>query len=54
MSKLLEELQKKLDSMSQEELDAEWEDLKKLNNVGPTVEEYFNGLKKYGLLPKDF
>lgn len=54
MSKLIEELKKKLDSMTQEELDQEWEELKKYNDYGPTVEEYFEGLKKWGLLPKDF
>ena len=54
MSKLLDELETRLNSMTQEELDAEWEELKELNNIGPTVEEYFDGLKKYGLLPKDF
>lgn len=53
-SKLLKELEDHLNSMTQEELNAEWEELKELNNVGPTVEEYFEGLKKYGLLPKDF
>lgn len=54
MSKLLDELENHLNSMTQEELDAEWAELEKLNNVGPTVDEYFEGLKKYGLLPKDF
>ena len=54
MSKLLKEFKKKLDSMSKEELDKEWEKLKKYNNIGPTVDEYFDGLKKYGLIPEDF
>lgn len=54
MSKILEELKKKLDSMTQEELDAKWEKLKPYNDIGPTVDEYFEGLKKWGLLPKDF
>jgi hypothetical protein len=49
MRKWLEELEKKLNSMSQEELDAEWKELEKYNNCGPTVEEYFESLKKYGL-----
>lgn len=53
MSKLVEELKNKLDSMTQEELDEEWKKLEKWNNVGPTVEEYFEGLKKYGLYPKE-
>jgi len=54
MSDLLKRLQERLDSMTQEELDQEWEELKKYNDCGPTVEEYFENLKKYGLLPKDF
>ena len=54
MSKWLEELKDKLDSMTQEELDKKWEELKKYNDCGPTVEEYFEDLKKRDLLPKDF
>ena len=50
---IVEELRKKLESMSQEELDAEWKELEKLNCVGPTVEEYIESLKKYGLYPKE-
>jgi DNA-binding protein H-NS len=53
MSKIVEELRKKLESMSQEELDAEWEQLKHYNDCGPTVDEYFEELKKYGLYPKE-
>lgn len=49
MSKIIDELKKKLDSMSQEELDAEWKKLKKYNMMGPTVDEYIEKLKKYGL-----
>ena len=53
MSKILEELKKKLDSMTQEELNDEWEKLKHYNEIGPTVDEYFESLKKYGLYPKE-
>lgn len=53
MNKILEELEEKLNSMTQEELNAEWEELKKWNNVGPTVEEYFESLKEAGLYPKE-
>ncbi len=35
--------------MSQEELDDEWENFKKYNDVGPTINEYINELKKRGL-----
>ena len=54
MSKWFEDFKKRLESMTQEELDQEWEELKKYNDYGPTVEEYFEDLKKYGLIPKDF
>lgn len=53
MNNLLKELEDHLNSMTQEELDAEWAELEKWNNVGPTVDEYFEGLKKYGLYPKE-
>ena len=53
MNTLLKELEDHLNSMTQEELDAEWNELEKLNNVGPTVDEYFEGLKKCGLYPKE-
>ena len=49
MSKIIDELKKKLDSMSQEELDAEWKKLEKYNMMGPTVNEYIEKLKKYRL-----
>jgi len=50
---ILDEFKKRLDSMSQEELDAKWEELKKWNDIGPTIEEYIESLKKYGLYPKE-
>jgi hypothetical protein len=53
MSKILEELKKKLDSMTQEELNDELEKLKHYNDIGPIVDEYFESLKKYGLYPKE-
>ena len=52
-SKLVEELKRKLDLMSQEELEAEFKELEKLNCVGPTVEEYIELLKQSGLYPKE-
>ena len=52
MGKIVEELKKKLASMTQEELDEEWEKLKQYNEIGPTIDEYFEELKKYGLYPK--
>lgn len=52
-NKLVEELKRKLDSMSQEELEAEFKELEKLNCIGPTVEEYIESLKDAGLYPKE-
>ena len=39
--------------MSQEELDVEWKKLEKYNMMGPTIDEYIEELKKYGLYPKE-
>ena len=49
MSKWFEEFKKKINSMSKEKLDKEWEKLKKYNDVGPTIDEYIDELKKWGL-----
>lgn len=46
MSNVVERLRERLASMTEEEKQAEWEELKKWNDVGPTVEEYINGLKE--------
>ena len=51
-SKLAEELKRHLDSITPEELDAEFKEIEKLNCVGPTVEEYIESLKQSGLYPK--
>ena len=53
MGKFAESLKKKFESMTQEELDAEWEELKHWNEIGPTTDEYFESLKKAGLYPKE-
>ena len=53
MGKFTENLKKKFESMTQEELDQEWEKLKHYNEIGPSVEEYLENLKKYGLYPKE-
>lgn len=53
MGKFAEKLKKKFESMTQEELDAECEKLKHWNEIGPTVDEYFESLKKYGLYHKE-
>ena len=53
MGKFAENLKKKFDSMTQEELNNEWEKLKHYNEIGPSVEEYLENLKKAGLYPKE-
>jgi hypothetical protein len=52
-SKLVEELKRHLDSITPEELEAEWKELEKLNCVSPTVEEYIESLKQSGLYPEE-
>jgi len=49
MGKIAERLKKRLESMTQEELDAKWEEHKHYNEVGPTCGEYFENLKQLGL-----
>ena len=48
MSNLIDRLKERLNSMSQEELNEEWEKLKEYN-IGPTVDEYIDGLKTIAL-----
>ena len=53
MSKIVEQLRKHFEEATQEELDKEWEELKHWNEIGPTVDEYLENLKKYGLYPNE-
>ena len=53
MSKIGEQLRKHFEEATQEELDKEWEELKHWNEIGPTVDEYLENLKKYGLYPNE-
>ena len=53
MSKIAEQLRKHFEEATQEELDKEWEELKHWNEIGPTVDEYLENLKKYGLYPNE-
>ena len=53
MSKIVEQLRKHFEEATQEELDKEWEELKHWNEIGPTVDEYLDNLKKYGLYPNE-
>lgn len=45
---LVEELKKHLASITPEQAQKEWDELKKYN-FGPTVEEYIQNLKDWGL-----
>ena len=53
MSKIVEQLRKHFEEATQEELDKEWEELKHWNEIGPTVDEQLENLKKYGLYPNE-
>ena len=53
MSKIVEQLRKHFEEATQEELDKEWEELKHWNEIGPTVDEYLENLKKYDLYPNE-
>ena len=44
MSNIVEQLRKHLASMTEEEKQKEWDELKHWNDVGPTVEEYIHDL----------
>lgn len=48
--KISEKLKKHFENISQEELDKEWDKLKHWNEFGPTIEEYKEGLKMWGLI----
>lgn len=50
---IVEQLRKHFEEATQEELDKEWEELKHWNEIGPTVDEYLENLKKYGLYPNE-
>lgn len=50
MEPLAKRLREKLDSMSQEELDKKWEELKHWNEVGPDAREYINQQYQYQLV----
>jgi hypothetical protein len=44
---LVEELKKHLASMTHEQKQKEWDELKHWNNVGPTAKEYIENLKHF-------
>lgn len=46
MDNLIEELNRKLDSMTEEEKQKMWEELEPWSHVGPPVDEYMEFLEK--------
>ena len=53
MSKIVERLRKHFEEATQEELDREWEKLKHWNEIGPSIEDYIEGLKMWGLIKNE-
>lgn len=51
MSTILEQLNRYLTTASKATLDADFEELKHFNEVGPTVDDYFMALKKRYVVP---
>lgn len=47
MSTILEQLNRYLATASEATLEANFEELKHFNEVGPTVDDYFKALEKY-------
>ena len=48
MKKVYEKLIKHLTSMTPEEKERDWKELKKYNEIGPSVEEILKKIKQYG------
>ena len=51
MSNLVEDLKQYFENTPQEELDKDWEELKHLNDIGPTCDEYLVNAYKINLMP---
>lgn len=47
MENVYGELKKYFNTTPKEQLQKDWEKLKKYNEIGPTVEEYLNYVKQY-------
>lgn len=47
MGKVYDKLKQYFNTTPKEQLQKDWEKLKKHNEIGPTVEEYLNYVKKY-------
>ena len=43
---MLQELKEYLNNTSKEQLEKDWEELKQYQNIGPTVDEYFENLER--------
>ena len=53
MEKIVEQVKKYFEEATQEELDKTFEELKHWNEIGPTVDEYLENLKKYKVYPNE-
>ena len=47
MEKVYDKLKQYFNTTPKEQLQKDWEKLKKYNEIGPTVEEYLNYVKQY-------
>ena len=47
MGKVYDKLKQYFNTTPKEQLQKDWEKLKKYNEIGPTVEEYLNYVKQY-------
>ena len=47
MEKVYDKLKQYFNTTPKEQLQKDWEELKKYNKIGPTVEEYLNYVKQY-------
>ena len=43
---ILQKLEDYLNSTSKEQLEQDWEELKQYQNIGPTMDEYFENLER--------
>ena len=43
---ILQKLEDYLNSTSKEQLEKDWEELKQYQNIGPTMDEYFENLER--------
>lgn len=47
MEKVYDKLKQYFNTTPKEQIQKDWEEIKKYNEIGPTVEEYLNYVKQY-------